>query len=62
MQIYNLDYCLLSQLILTVLKGSFVLEQQFLKEYELGRQEVAKKAPLQFHRPVHMMTVAGDSS
>lgn len=50
---------LLSQLILTVLKGLFVLEQQFLKQYELGRQEVAEGAPLQSCRPIHMMTVAG---
>lgn len=50
---------MLSQLILTVLKGSFVLEQQFLKEYGSGRQEVAEAAPLQFYRPILMMTVAG---
>lgn len=59
MQLYKVDNWLLSQLILTVLKGSFVLEQQFLKEYELGRQKVAEGAPRQFHRPIHMMTVAG---
>lgn len=41
-----------------MLKGSFVLEQQFLKEYELWRQEVAEGAPLQFYRPIHTMTVA----
>lgn len=50
---------MLSQLVLTVIKGLFVLEQQFLQEYELGRQEVAEGAPLQFYRPIHMMTVAG---
>lgn len=50
---------MLSQLILTVLKRSLVLEQQVLKKYELGRQKVAKGAPLQFHQPIHMMTVAG---
>lgn len=49
---------MLSQLVLTVIKGLFILEQQFLQEYELGRQEVAEGAPLQFYRPIHMMTVA----